>query len=298
MDGMTVIRQIPQEFLAKINTGEYITCGGVIRDASSGRIIAHLQFAGPEAMQSLLPPLQPLLHATLALNAMNLAVSVAGFATVLSKLNDISGKLDHISEKLDCILDTLWRMEWQAEMERRAHIAALLKILAMGLRVNNGHLIDQALVDLTKSAEFYRGMSQKLLADVKQVYFEPLPFRHCTEVAISTSLVQAHALALRGYPGEAVALLADLKTWQTTTQQTFAQPLNLPKPPIWFGKISSKAREDCRELIQWQRQVPEGLDYTQNQYRLCLDYGIAFDDLGKLTEDTPLALLIPAKKGG
>jgi hypothetical protein len=101
-------------------------------------------------MQSLLAPFQPLLHATVALNAMNLAVSVAGFAMVLSKLNEISRKLDHISEKLDRILDTLGRMEWQKEMERRAHIAALLKTLAMGLRMNNDHLIALALADLAK----------------------------------------------------------------------------------------------------------------------------------------------------
>jgi hypothetical protein len=298
MDGMTVVRQIPQEFLTKVGTGEYTACGGVIRDVSSGRIVGHLQFSGSEAMQSLLAPLQSLLHATVALNAMNLAVSVAGFAMVLSKLNEISGKLDYISEKLNCILDTLWRMEWQEEMERRSHIAALLRILAMGLRMSNDHFINQALVDLAKSAEFYRSTSQKLLADVKQVYFEPLPFRHCTEIAISTSLVQAHALALQRHPGEAVMLLADLKTWQIAAQQTLEKPLNMPRPSIWFGKISSKAREECRELIQWQRQVPEGLDYTQNQYQLCIDYGITFDDLGKLTEDAPLALLIPAGKGG
>jgi hypothetical protein len=295
MNGMTVVRQIPQEFLAKVGTGEYIICGGVIRDASSGRIVGHLQFARPKPMQSLLAPLQSLLYATVALNAMNLAVSVAGFAMVLAKLNEISRKLDHISEKLDCILDTLWRIEWQEEMERRSHIEALLRILAMGLRMHNEHLINQALVDLAKSAEFYRAMSQKLLADVKQVYFEPLPFRHSTEIAISTSLVQAHALALRGHPGEAVMLLAGLKTWQMTAQQTLEKPLNMPRPPIWFGKISSKAREECRELVQWQRQVPEGLDYAQNQYRLCIDYGITFDNLGKLTEDAPLAVLIPGE---
>lgn len=295
MNGLTVVRQIPQEFLTKVGTGEYIACGGVIRDVSNGRIVGHLQFSESEARQSLLAPFQSLLHATVALNAMNLAVSVASFTKVLSKLDEISSKLDYISEKLDCILDTLWRMEWREEMERRSHIAALLRILAMGLRMRNDHLINQALVDLGKSAEFYRATSQKLLADVKQVYFEPLPLRHCTEIAISTSLVPAHALALQGHPAEAVMLLADLKTWQMTVQQTLEKPLNMPRPSIWFGKISSKAREDCRELVQWQRQVPEGLDYAQNQYQLCIDYGITFDDLGKLTEDAPLAVLIPGE---
>jgi hypothetical protein len=90
-----------------------------------------------------------------------------------------------------------------------------------------------------------------------------------------------------------VLLIGDLKTWQATAQQTLEKPLNMRRPPIWFGKISSKAREDCRELVQWQRQVPEGIEYPQNQYQLCIHYGMTPDELSKLTEGAPLAVLIP-----
>lgn len=295
MSGYTVERSIPQEFLDKIATGRFRIYGGVIRESSNGRIVGHLLFSDPSQLQSLGAPLSSLLNATMALSAMNLAVSMAGFIVVATKLDEINRKLDHISEKMDLFLNVQMRMKWEQEMERRGRLTANLKNLAIGLRTNNRHLIDMAFCHLTESMEIYREFSGHLLSSIKEAYKNPIEIRPLMEMVLCTSLVQAHVLALdgypHGYPQEAIRLLDDLKEWHVARQKELEAPVHMDRKPMWLGRLSSEEKEKCRELVCWQRLVPEGLEYTRSQYQLCVDYGIFPDELGNLTQDAPLAIL-------
>jgi hypothetical protein len=297
MDGLKVVRLIPSEYLDRIYTGEYTVWGGVIRQTKSGRTVAHLQLTDPDIVPSTLDPsLQPLLNASVALNALNLAVSVAGFAVIVSKIEAINRKLDQISDKLMQILTGLMRMAWEKELERRAHFAATCKTLDIGLRTRNKQLINHTIVTLMESAEFYRAVSKHLLEDIGELYREPIPFRRCMEMALAASLVQAHTLALQGHPREAVRLLHDLQGWLESQLRALEQPLHEPQKHLWLGRLDSNAREECRRLVRWLRQIPEGLAYAENQYQLCVDYRITPDELNNLTKGAPLVLLIPMEK--
>jgi hypothetical protein len=297
MEGIKVERLIPAEYLEKINTGEYTVWGGVIRQAMTGRIVAHLQIAGFDLIRPQLDPsLQPLLNASLALNAMNLAVSVAGFAVVVRKLDAINQKLDHISDKLTQLLTSQMQAAWERELERRTRFAATCKTMDIGLRTHNDQLINQSIAALMESAEFYRAASKHLLEDISGIYREPIPFRRCVEMALAASLVLGHTIALQGHPPEAVRLLHDLQGWQESQLRALEQPLHGPRKHLWLGRLDSNMREECRSLVRWQRQIPEGLAYAENQYQLCVEYGIAPDELTNLTEGVPLALLIPVEK--
>jgi hypothetical protein len=297
MDGIEVVRLIPAEFLDKINTGEYTVWGGVIRQAKTGRTVAHLRIADPDVIPFKLDPsLQPLLHASVALNALNLAVSVAGFAVLISKLEAINRKLDQISDKLSQILTGQMQAAWERELERRARFAATCKTLDIGLRTHNDQLINQTIAALMESAEFYRAASKHLLEDISGSYREPIPLRRCMEMALAASLVLGHTIALQGHPPEAVRLLHDLQGWQRSQLRALEQPLHEPQKHLWLGRLDSNMRQECRSLVRWQRQLPEGLAYAENQYQLCVDYGITPDELLNLTEGVPLALLIPMEK--
>jgi len=297
MDGIEVVRLIPAEFLYKINTGEYTVWGGVIRQAKNGQTVAHLRITDPNLIPSKLDPsLQPLLNASVALNALNLAVSVAGFAVVVAKLEAINRKLDQISDKLTQILTGQMRAAWERELERQARFAATCKTLDIGLRTHNDQLINQSIAALMESAEFYGAASKHLLEDVSGIYREPIPFRRCVEMALAASLVLGHTVALQGHPPEAMRLLHDLQGWQESQLWALEQPLHEPQKHLWLGRLDSNMREECCSLVRWQRQIPEGLAYAENQYQLCVDYGITPDELSSLTDGVPLALLITVEK--
>jgi hypothetical protein len=230
MDGIRVVRIIPGEYLDKIMAGEYTVWGGVIREAKTGRTVAHLQIGYPDpSLPPLDPSLLPLLNASVALNALNMAVSTAGFAVVIAKLETINRKLDQISDKLTQILTGLMREAWLKELKHRSQFAATCKTLELGFRMHNDQLINHAIAALMESSEFYQAVSNSLLESISGVYQDSIPFKGCMKMALAASLVQAHALALQGHPREAVRLLADLEGWQASRLQDLEQPLNEPQ---------------------------------------------------------------------
>lgn len=120
------LRSLPDvpDVLAKIQSGLYTLCGGVVRHApgtgKGGQIVGHLLFPGDALqtqeslnnLQSMLSSelgalqsgagqlqqsmgvLQGLQSANLVLSGLNLAVTTAGFVVVCEKLNRISGQIE------------------------------------------------------------------------------------------------------------------------------------------------------------------------------------------------------------
>lgn len=296
MDGITVYRVIPGEFLDKIAAGIHRVDGGVVRDSVTGRIVAHLQFRGPEAIQSLGTPFQSLFKATIALDGMNLAVSATGFAVVVAKLNQMNKKLIEVIEKLDRIYYEILRLQRQLERESRSKLIASLENLALGLRINDSQIISLALGNMNESAKFYSAFSKELLENVSQVYFNPAPFRMCLEMSFAAHFARAHALALRNHPEESFRLMDDLKEWQDGYRRVLEAPLSSDPKPLWLARLSSEQKNECRELVHWVRQIPEGIDYARNQYQLCLDHGFTPDYLAQLTEKDDVVALVPVEK--
>lgn len=297
MDKWTIMRGIPEKFRAGIEAGRYTVHGGVIRNASGTKsIIGHLIKADPSALETLGQAFAPLCKATLALNAMNLAVSVAGFAVIVKKLNVIDRKMDQVSEELGQLLTGQIKISWQLELERRSKLAANLKNLARGLRIGDTTMTSVALNALTESAEFYQKVSEELLQDIRQTYQDTETLRVCMEMALGASLAQAHALALRGHLDEAVRVIDELEQWRARRQEELDAPHKTKPAPLWLGQLSAKTRQACRNIVQWQREIPQGLAYTRDQYQLCIEADFSFEQLSQIAERERVATLVPIKR--
>ncbi len=297
MVGYKVVRTIPPHLLQGINTGVYTAHGGVIRHAPGsplgGRIVAHLQYGNPEALAQLvktIPPLQPLLGATIALGALNLAVSVVGFTIVCSKLNGIRKQLDEVSAKIDKLLEGQEHAAWLSEVERRTTWAANMENLAIGLRTKNHQLSSVAIARLNESEQFYRFLSHHLLTNGRASYNDPSSVGTCLDMASSTCLARAHALSLQGHPKEAIRVVENLGEWQVKSRHLLELPLE-EKPP-WLARLTPEQRAGCKELVTRQREIPEGIEYIKYKYEFCIEYKVTEDDLAQLTQREPFAVLV------
>lgn len=134
---MAIPFSYPSQFLALVESGDVIRYGAILKDAASGRIVAHMQQTGfleglLSTTSSLLPinPFSPISAvsslganfqlyrldakieqslqlmqgfagmqlANLALAGLGLGVSVAGFAMIKSRLNEVSLKIDTLTD--------------------------------------------------------------------------------------------------------------------------------------------------------------------------------------------------------
>lgn len=124
----TVLREIPQEFLAGIATGNYRVLGSVIQSVDSGRIVGHLQEtsalmsllgSGPlapaeialqaanmvqsEQIKAAINVVQSLQVASLALSGISIGVTIAGTALLVRRIAKIETKIDALMPELAAI---------------------------------------------------------------------------------------------------------------------------------------------------------------------------------------------------
>lgn len=124
----TVLREIPQEFLAGIATGDYRVLGSVIQSVGSGRIVGHLQetsafmsllASGPlapaeialqavnlvqnEQIKAAINVVQSLQVASLALSGISIGVTIAGTALLVRRIAKIETKIDAMMPELAAI---------------------------------------------------------------------------------------------------------------------------------------------------------------------------------------------------
>lgn len=114
-------------------------------------------------------------------------------------------------------------------------------------------------------------------------------------MAIGASLAQAHALAHRGHAHEAVALLSELEHWRGERQAELDAPYADRPAPMWLGRLQQGQVKATRELVHWCREVPEGIAYARGLYEFCAEHGATPDEIGQLSANGPLALIIPEK---
>jgi hypothetical protein len=111
---LNVVFDIPARVAQGLADGSLERVGGVVRDASTKRVVLWLQEGGSDAAKRIImPPLagssmEALAAAEPLIATANLGVSIAGFAMVLHQLNRISdqirameAKIDRVNHKLD-----------------------------------------------------------------------------------------------------------------------------------------------------------------------------------------------------
>jgi hypothetical protein len=289
LNGVSVLREIPERFVRGVAEGSLNTYGGIIKDVGTGKIVGHLQVAGPEVLQGLGQSFSPLAGATLALGAANLLVSVVGFAVVCSKLNAIDRKLDTMTEMLTSLLEGQRRMAFEQELRRRTDLAANLKNLERGLRTEDDTRLGDALNRLTETGSYYQGLSEFFLQDFRQLYHSMAPWKVSMEMVLTTTLAQAQVEAFRGNPQEALRLLEELLEWHQSQEQKLFEPVQ--QQPLWLAKLSTHQVEEGRQVLSWTKQLPEGLEYSRQQYKLCRDYNLSPRELGEQIEREELLFL-------
>ncbi len=210
MSGYEVTRVVPPEWLGPA----YSIFGGVVRHArgtpGAGEIVGHLQFGTTEALEALGKPLQSLACATVAVSALNLAVTAAGFAYVCKRLNDIERQLSAISGKIDGLLEATDRLAWTQELERRAKWAAQVDNLLIALRTRDVGGASRAAAMLNESEKFYMALGDHLVSDSRRAYCETAVVQPVLQMATAAALARSRAFALLGHPEEAIRMGAAL----------------------------------------------------------------------------------------
>lgn len=172
---MSIPFDIPAQFLTGVTDGSLVRFGALLKDSSSGQIVAHLQETGvvPKLMSgfsylplspaqvvnsavsidnnlqlrqltSLVQTLQSLQYATMAIALVGIGVSVAGFALMNKRLKGIEGEVATLRTVMEKRFKELhWR-------ELRARFALASTSLE---RAENAHRFRQPAPELRGAAE-------------------------------------------------------------------------------------------------------------------------------------------------
>jgi hypothetical protein len=148
----TIPFEVPAQFVAQLATGELVRFGSILKSASTGQIVAHLQETGvAQAVLSSLPSslnplsvvadianlgvnihtavqvgqlkvmmetLQSLQVATLGLSLVGVGVSVAGFLYMRKRFNALDGRLDQVMNAIQTGFENQQKSALQAQMSR------------------------------------------------------------------------------------------------------------------------------------------------------------------------------------
>lgn len=301
----TVSRDIPPELKKGIAEGTLKVWGGVVRDLR-GRIIGHLQFHDLEALERInsnlsvmsgqLQVLQSLQMASVALQGLNLGVSIVGFAIVCHKLNGISRQLSGLDGKVDQILQGQHEAEWQREQERRAKLLSSLEALASGLRMSDNDMINGAIKTLRESAVFNQLLCNQLAIDAKNAYLEGELLDKLATTVVATRLTIAHAEAHRGRMSEALILSEQLFEWHDRLLSVLKEPVIQQPVSGWLGTPQyQQCKAEWQGLVRNQSALAEGVFYSREQFKLCEREKLTLTQLTSLTtEAEPFAFLAAA----
>ncbi len=99
---ISVLLTLGNELVKKLESGELAQIGGVIREVSTGRIVAFLREAssGAARIPQQLQQAQTLLQVGSAASVLSLGVSVMGFAVINQRLNELEKRLKQAEEVL------------------------------------------------------------------------------------------------------------------------------------------------------------------------------------------------------
>jgi hypothetical protein len=144
--------EIPQQFLGKVLSGEYIRRGAIIKNAVSGEIVGHLKETGNLGailssmpsnhaqtasfiasniqlfkIQDTLNALQMISSIGSTASVLNLGVTIGGFAIVINKLNKIENKVDSVLQTNKEIKEILESLNIKSEYLQFAELKTALE---------------------------------------------------------------------------------------------------------------------------------------------------------------------------
>jgi len=287
---MQVERLVPEgsEIFSKLTNGEYNLSGGTIRISKgydgAGQIVKHFVISDSDALErisqfapanpQLLTNIQSLQTGCIALQGMNLAVSIAGFAIILNRLNKISQTLNDISNKIDILIEGQTKILFHQHLVEQSKLFANLENIILALEINNSSLLGDSLGRLTESRRLYMSLCENMLQDIKKIYQDVSPFESGMKMAIGAGIAQANALSNYGHLKESCSLLDDIKTWQENMKEKLLAPIQQGNTPIWLGKLDESARNNMKRAVKEQRSIQAGLEYLSDNYQLCKEQKI------------------------
>jgi len=203
---------IPDEFIAKVASGEYIRYGTIIKN-SSGKIIGHLKEVGLDSilkdfkiptnplnvgtetikavsgivqnfqlkeMKSLLESMQLINNIGSLASVATLGVSVVGFAIVTSKLNQLETKLDVTLEKVDRVLEIVKELDMKQEILDFAEVKTASEQLHNALFTEDLNRRKDLLTQANATFHKYKNYYLKIAQD-KSIWYDgqlPLEVAH------------------------------------------------------------------------------------------------------------------------
>jgi len=188
--------QIPEQFLSRILSGEWVRHGAILKDVASGQIVGHLKEAGQLGYALSQLPMNPLGFITeganLAANigqsvqlrkiqhsievlqlsanigavasVASLGISVAGFAVVLAKLKRVESKLDSVADNIQSIRKVLNKIDlkWDAMTTGKLASASERLILGEEATTRKSDLLKEANSEFSKLRNYFYSLLSHL----------------------------------------------------------------------------------------------------------------------------------------
>ncbi len=154
--------EVPNSFLLKIISGEYVRYGGIVKEAATGQIVGHLKEVGSIAgqlsslpitpahalsqagqhvqlaqIQSTLDGLQLVSSVGAVASVASLGVSIVGFVAVNNKLKQINSRLDLVMGELSEINKIVSRTELKLEALSYSRLLSAINELQIAENANN-----------------------------------------------------------------------------------------------------------------------------------------------------------------
>ena len=278
---------IPAKFAAGMADGSLVRFGAIIKDASSGGIVAHLQesgvsqqllssatggpFAPISAVSSvtanvqlagltkMMATMQMLQYATLGASLVGVGVSVAGFKAMSTRFDQVQSQISTFADNV------IQHFAEQKEREFRSHqsrVKSLLEQAELAYAYNNSASewmrIAHALAD---EAGFYQGEIEHLISltvfDDQQFKAFSQLYTLCNNARIKCLMLADELLAARD-TSEAMArqynLLFDSLTPITLAKQSIRLSHNTDQP---YDHLLRQELVDSKQLVSSMREIQD-----------------------------------------
>jgi hypothetical protein len=297
---MIVERGIPAEMLPKLLSGEYSLSGGTIRIAKGypggGQIVKHLVIPNPNALNQFVlnqQLFQSLQIGSIALQGMNLAISIAGFYFIVNKLKEINQHFQNLDYQIAQLREEVKEISFHQRLVEQSKLFANLENLKLASAINAPSLLSDSIGKLTESRVFYKSYCESLLQndlELKEIYQDVSRFDSSIKMAIGAGIAQANALSNQGHLEESSHLIEDIKNWQNDTKDKLRSPIKLSSPAIWLIDLDELAKNDMKRVLKEQENIQHGLEYLLDHYQLCKEQNILPNELPVASDDEILLI--------
>ena len=272
-------RTLPDALQALVSNGESHVAGNLIKDGATGKIQGQLIPLTTEGALALKHVTPVLCAATLAMQGINLLVTIRGFRKVGRQLEQIDAQLRGIDDQIKHVLEKQEQALFEMSVQRQSRLLAGVRSLERGLRLGSDVAFWQGLQAVDETADYNCLLCKALLAPAETIYRTAETLSKPLEAVVSYRAASAHALANRCQWEEAQGVLCETVVWVHDLQASFEAPFNEDMPPAWLGDLSGDDRQSVKALVPRFRQYRAGLGMLQRMYSLCMDTNLTVDEL-------------------